>query len=126
MCKWWSVSSRPQVGACNVKWFTVNCKRTAGCGTSLVVQGRACGRLLQHVASASPADVLFPVCAAQVVSHSSFLHFMMTNYGGQASMTVQGELHRWFENCEWQLWWARLHAVDSKHFRVSLLVQQVA
>ncbi|WIA10112.1 hypothetical protein OEZ85_010319 [Tetradesmus obliquus] len=35
-----------------------------------------------------------------VVSHSSFLHFMMTNYGGQASMTVQGELHRWFENCE--------------------------
>jgi hypothetical protein len=38
--------------------------------------------------------------AAQIVSHSSFLHFMMTNYGGQASTTVQGELHRWFENCE--------------------------
>ncbi|KAF6265296.1 phosphoglycerate mutase-related protein [Scenedesmus sp. NREL 46B-D3] len=38
-----------------------------------------------------------------IVSHSSFLHFMMTNYGGQASTAVQGELHRWFENCEWQL-----------------------
>eukprot|EP00882_Tetradesmus_deserticola_P011793 GHRQ01012481.1.p1 GENE.GHRQ01012481.1~~GHRQ01012481.1.p1 ORF type:complete len:275 (+),score=88.04 GHRQ01012481.1:108-932(+) len=35
-----------------------------------------------------------------VVSHSSFLHFMMANYGGQASTAVQGELHRWFENCE--------------------------
>lgn len=37
---------------------------------------------------------------AQIVSHSSFLHFMMTNYGLQASTLVQGELHKWFENCE--------------------------
>lgn len=34
------------------------------------------------------------------MSHSSFLHFMMTNFGGTASSTVQGELHRWYENCE--------------------------
>lgn len=36
----------------------------------------------------------------QIVSHSSFLHFMMTNYGLEASSLVQGELHKWFENCE--------------------------
>eukprot|EP00878_Enallax_costatus_P009327 GHUV01009749.1.p1 GENE.GHUV01009749.1~~GHUV01009749.1.p1 ORF type:complete len:333 (+),score=54.98 GHUV01009749.1:140-1138(+) len=35
-----------------------------------------------------------------VVSHSSFLHFMLTNFGHNASTTVSGELHRWFENCE--------------------------
>lgn len=48
---------------------------------------------------------LLPVCSAvncclQVVSHSSFLHFMMTNFGLQGSTLVQGELHKWFENCE--------------------------
>lgn len=36
----------------------------------------------------------------QIMSHSSFLHFMMTNYGHEARPLVQGELHRWFENCE--------------------------
>jgi hypothetical protein len=58
-------------------------------------------QVLQSISRAWPAGVL-PACTAQIVSHSSFLHFMMTNYGGQASTTVQGELHRWFENCEWQ------------------------
>jgi hypothetical protein len=38
--------------------------------------------------------------ALQIVSHSSFLHFLMTNFGLQASTLVQGELHKWFENCE--------------------------
>jgi hypothetical protein len=36
----------------------------------------------------------------QIVSHSSFLHFMLSTFGTDASQTVQGELHRWFENCE--------------------------
>lgn len=35
-----------------------------------------------------------------VVSHSSFLFFTMANFGLHASTTVQGELHRWYENCE--------------------------
>lgn len=36
----------------------------------------------------------------QIVSHSSFLHFMLTNFGHHDSTMVQGELHKWFENCE--------------------------
>lgn len=36
----------------------------------------------------------------QIVSHSSFLHFMMSNFAAEASPVVQGEVHRWFENCE--------------------------
>eukprot|EP00195_Chlamydomonas_chlamydogama_P017695 CAMPEP_0202890154 /NCGR_PEP_ID=MMETSP1392-20130828/658_1 /ASSEMBLY_ACC=CAM_ASM_000868 /TAXON_ID=225041 /ORGANISM="Chlamydomonas chlamydogama, Strain SAG 11-48b" /LENGTH=295 /DNA_ID=CAMNT_0049573673 /DNA_START=133 /DNA_END=1020 /DNA_ORIENTATION=+ len=35
-----------------------------------------------------------------VVTHSSFLHFTMQNFGHDASIAVQGELHRWYENCE--------------------------
>eukprot|EP00877_Chromochloris_zofingiensis_P012637 jgi/Chrzof1/7627/Cz02g30220.t1 len=35
-----------------------------------------------------------------IVSHSSFLHFMLTNFGHHDSTMVQGELHKWFENCE--------------------------
>ena len=35
-----------------------------------------------------------------MVSHSSFLHFTLSNYGLGHSTDVQGELHRWFENCE--------------------------
>lgn len=35
-----------------------------------------------------------------VVSHSSFLFFTMANFGLHASTLVQGELHRWYENCE--------------------------
>lgn len=42
----------------------------------------------------------YAVCAVQIVSHSSFLHFMMTNFGLQGSTLVQGELHKWYENCE--------------------------
>jgi broad specificity phosphatase PhoE len=30
-----------------------------------------------------------------VVSHSSFLFFLLQNYGHHASTTVQGELRRW-------------------------------
>ncbi|BDA43351.1 Phosphoglycerate mutase-like protein [Coccomyxa sp. Obi] len=35
-----------------------------------------------------------------VVSHSSFLFYLMQNFGHQVSTTVQGELRRWYENCE--------------------------
>lgn len=35
-----------------------------------------------------------------VVSHSSFLFFTMANFGLHASAPIQGELHRWYENCE--------------------------
>lgn len=35
-----------------------------------------------------------------VVSHSSFLHFMLTNYGHGSSQVIAGELHKWYENCE--------------------------
>jgi hypothetical protein len=27
---------------------------------------------------------------------------MLTNYGSDASTAVAGELHRWFDNCEWR------------------------
>ena len=30
-----------------------------------------------------------------VVTHSSFLFFLLSNYGHQAAPSVQGELHRW-------------------------------
>jgi hypothetical protein len=30
-----------------------------------------------------------------VVTHSSFLFFLLSNYGHQAAASVQGELHRW-------------------------------
>jgi hypothetical protein len=46
---------------------------------------------------------LLPCCwhlVTQVVSHSSFLHFMLANFGGEEAPEVQGELHKWFENCE--------------------------
>jgi hypothetical protein len=57
----------------------------------------------------------------QIVSHSSFLHFMMTNFGLQGSTLVQGELHKWFENCEMRsIVVADEHAVnkqpDPSHF----------
>jgi hypothetical protein len=68
----------------------------------------------------SPALVLLSV---QIVSHSSFLHFMMTNYGGQASTTLQGELHRWFENCEWRL--SRTRAVPVCHSITSNTTVQI-
>lgn len=35
-----------------------------------------------------------------VVSHSSFFFFTMANFGLHTSSLVQGELHRWYENCE--------------------------
>ncbi|GBF94404.1 hypothetical protein Rsub_07218 [Raphidocelis subcapitata] len=35
-----------------------------------------------------------------VVTHSSFVHYLLTNYGHTASTHVQGDLHRWFENAE--------------------------
>jgi len=35
-----------------------------------------------------------------VVTHSSFVHYLLTNYGHSASTAVQGDLHRWFENAE--------------------------
>jgi broad specificity phosphatase PhoE len=35
-----------------------------------------------------------------VVSHSVFLLYFMSNFGHSASIKVQGEMHRWFENCE--------------------------
>ncbi|KAL0034530.1 hypothetical protein WJX79_006951 [Trebouxia sp. C0005] len=35
-----------------------------------------------------------------VVSHSSFLFFTMANFGLHTSALIQGELHRWYENCE--------------------------
>jgi hypothetical protein len=33
-----------------------------------------------------------------VVSHSSFLHFALTNFGHNSSPQIQGELHKW---CVW-------------------------
>ncbi len=35
-----------------------------------------------------------------VVTHSSFLHFTMSCFGHAAPEAVQGELHRWYDNCE--------------------------
>lgn len=35
-----------------------------------------------------------------VVSHSGFLRFFLKSFGHNAATVVQGELHRWFENCE--------------------------
>eukprot|EP00891_Asterochloris_glomerata_P003056 jgi/Astpho2/3056/e_gw1.00051.123.1_t len=35
-----------------------------------------------------------------VVTHSSFLYFMMQNFGKGAAPLVQKEMHRWYENCE--------------------------
>ena len=35
-----------------------------------------------------------------VVTHSSFLHFTLSCFGEGAAETVQGTLHRWYENCE--------------------------
>ena len=32
-----------------------------------------------------------------VVTHSSFLFFLLSCYGHQAAPSVQGELHRWWE-----------------------------
>jgi hypothetical protein len=34
------------------------------------------------------------------VTHSSFLHFTLSCFGEGAAETVQGTLHRWYENCE--------------------------
>lgn len=55
---------------------------------------QARGRLFMEQVMARPETHI------AIVSHSSFLHFMMTNFGLQGSCLVQGELHRWFENCE--------------------------
>jgi hypothetical protein len=35
-----------------------------------------------------------------VVSHSSFLFFMMSAFGHSAAPPVQSELHKWYDNCE--------------------------
>ncbi|KAK9841043.1 hypothetical protein WJX81_007377 [Elliptochloris bilobata] len=35
-----------------------------------------------------------------VVTHSSFLFFMLSTLGGQCDARIKGELHRWYENCE--------------------------
>ena len=35
-----------------------------------------------------------------VVTHSSFLDFTLKSFGEGFSTPVQGELQRWFENCE--------------------------
>ncbi|PNW75247.1 hypothetical protein CHLRE_12g518950v5 [Chlamydomonas reinhardtii] len=35
-----------------------------------------------------------------VVTHSSFLHFTLSCFGHGAATQVQGELHKWYENCE--------------------------
>ncbi|PRW45389.1 phosphoglycerate mutase 1 isoform X2 [Chlorella sorokiniana] len=35
-----------------------------------------------------------------VVGHSSMLFFMCSAFGHAAAPTVQGELHKWYENCE--------------------------
>lgn len=34
------------------------------------------------------------------MTHSSFLHFTMSCFGHAAPEAVQGELHRWYDNCE--------------------------
>ncbi|EFJ50919.1 hypothetical protein VOLCADRAFT_57872 [Volvox carteri f. nagariensis] len=35
-----------------------------------------------------------------VVSHSSFLHFTLSCFGQGAAEAVQGEMHKWYDNCE--------------------------
>lgn len=54
--------------------------------------------LLEHLTQSGVCGLL--LLLLQIVSHSSFLHFLMTNFGLEASTLVQGELHKWFENCE--------------------------
>jgi hypothetical protein len=44
--------------------------------------------------------LLRPEQSIAVVTHSSFLHHMLRNFGTDASVHVQGELHKWFHNCE--------------------------
>lgn len=41
-----------------------------------------------------------PESQLAVVSHSSFLFFMMSAFGHAAAPSVQSELHKWFETCE--------------------------
>lgn len=41
-----------------------------------------------------------PEHSIAVVTHSTFLHFMLAAFGTHDSPVVQGELHRWYENCE--------------------------
>ncbi|GIL47218.1 hypothetical protein Vafri_4091 [Volvox africanus] len=35
-----------------------------------------------------------------VVTHSSFLHFTLSCFGQGASEAAQGEMHKWYDNCE--------------------------
>ncbi|KAK9830223.1 hypothetical protein WJX72_010435 [[Myrmecia] bisecta] len=41
-----------------------------------------------------------PEARIAVVTHSSFLYYMMSQFGHAGAPLVKGELHRWYENCE--------------------------